>query len=70
MASHNIDIFAVFSKSDVLTPADGQPYEESIRRWSDNAVRRARFVVLPRSAQDVSKAVRSLHLLDQGLSYR
>ena len=51
------DITAILPKHQVLTPADGQAYEDVIRRWADNAVRRAEYVVLPKSAQDVSKAV-------------
>lgn len=52
------DILSVFHKDQVLTPADGQPYEEAISRWADNAIRRAQFVVFPRTAQEVGKAVR------------
>lgn len=52
------DILSVFSKDQVLTPTDGQPYEEAISRWADNAIRRAQFVVFPRTAQEVGKAVR------------
>ncbi len=52
------DILTVFPKDQVLTPSDGQAYEDSIQRWADNAVKRAKFVVKAKSAQDVSKAVR------------
>ena len=51
------DITAFFPKDQVLTPADGQTYEAILRRWADNAVKRAKYVVLPRNAEDVSKAV-------------
>ena len=54
-----VDILSVFPKDQVLTPADGKAYEDNIERWAENAVKRAKFVVLAKSAQDVSKAVRS-----------
>lgn len=52
------DILAIFPQDQVLTPGDGSAYEESIKRWADNAAKRAKFVVLAKSAQDVAKAVR------------
>ena len=52
------DITSIFPKDQVLTPADGQAYEEALHRWAENAERRAKIVVLPKSADDVSKAVR------------
>ena len=55
------DITALFPKDQVLTPADGEAYELSLHRWADNAVRRAKYVVLPRTAEDVSKAVRYVY---------
>lgn len=51
------DIYTVFPKDQVLTPADGAAYEESLHRWAENAERRAQFVVLPKSAQDVAQAI-------------
>lgn len=51
------DITTIFPKDQVLTPADGQAYEDSLHRWAENAVRHAKYVVLPRTAEDVSKAV-------------
>lgn len=51
------DIFAILPKDKVLTPADGKPYEDVLIRWADNSLRRAKYVVLPESAEDVSKAV-------------
>ena len=54
-----VDILSVFPKDQVLTPADGKAYEDNIERWAENAVKRSKFVVLAKSAQDVSKAVRS-----------
>lgn len=41
----------------VLTPADGKAYEDSLHRWCENAETKAKFVVLPKSADEVSKAV-------------
>lgn len=52
------DIFAILPKDKVLTPADGKPYEDVLIRWADNSLRRAKYVVLPESAEDVSKAIR------------
>jgi hypothetical protein len=43
----------------VLTPADGAPYATASRRWAANAERAARYIVQPRTAADVSKAVRA-----------
>ncbi|KAI0684808.1 FAD-binding domain-containing protein [Cytidiella melzeri] len=51
------DILTVFPKDQVLTPEDGEAYERIIKRWADNASRRAQIVVLPTSAQEVSKAI-------------
>ena len=53
------DIASLFPKDQVLTPADGQAYEDSIRRWAENAERRAKYVVLPKSSADIAKAVRA-----------
>lgn len=54
------DIASVFPKDQVLTPANGQAYEEALRRWAENSERRAKIIVLPKSAEDVSKAVRGI----------
>ena len=52
------DILSIFPQDQVLTPGDGQAYEDNIQRWADNAVKRAKFIVIAKSAQDVAKAVR------------
>jgi hypothetical protein len=57
-----VDILTVFSKDQVLTPDDGEAYEKIIKRWADNAIKRAQFVILPTSAQEVSKAVLNILL--------
>src|SRR5262245_5563959 len=52
--------FATFRKSlsgEVVRPGD-QGYDYGIFRWTDNSVRPASYVVFPRSAEDVSKAIR------------
>lgn len=51
------DIFSVFPKDQVLTPDDGKAYEDSLHRWAENAERKAKYVVFPRSSKDVSTAV-------------
>jgi hypothetical protein len=43
----------------VLTPGD-EGYSENIKRWAENAERRAAFVVLVSSAEDISRTV-ALH---------
>lgn len=52
------EILSIFSKEKILTPEDGQAYDNIIKRWADNASKRAKIVVLPTSSQEVSKAVR------------
>jgi hypothetical protein len=47
----------------VLTPSDGAAYAAATRRWAANAERAARYIVQPRTAADVSKAVRPLSLM-------
>ncbi|KAI0092983.1 FAD-binding domain-containing protein [Irpex rosettiformis] len=59
------NILTIFPKEQILTVEDGQAYEDIIKRWADNATKRAQFVVLPRSAQDVSKAI--LFAINNGL---
>lgn len=54
----SLNIFSIFPKDQVLTPEDGKLYDEAIHRWAENAERKAKYVVLPRSAKDVSTAVR------------
>ena len=54
------NITSVLPKDQVLTPADGQPYEDALHRWAENSERRSKFIVLPKSPQDVSKAVRAI----------
>ena len=41
----------------VLTPGD-DGYEESLKRWASNWEKKAEFVVLVESAEDISKTVR------------
>jgi hypothetical protein len=41
----------------VLTAADGEAYENSLRRFSENIEQRADYVTFPASAEDVSKVV-------------
>ncbi len=55
-----VDVTALFPRDQVLTPDDGKLYEESIRRWAENAERKAKYIILPKSAEDISKAVRGL----------
>jgi hypothetical protein len=54
------DISTIFPKSQVLTPDDGKQYDDSLRRWAENAEMKAKYVVFPESSQDVAKAVRNL----------
>lgn len=58
------DILTIFPKEQVLTIEDGQAYQDIIKRWADNAVKPAKLVILPTSAQDVSKAVCFVVYLD------
>ncbi|KAI0341015.1 FAD binding domain protein [Trametopsis cervina] len=51
------DIYSVFPKDKVLTASDGDAYEESIKRWADNASKRAKYVVQVADAHDASKAI-------------
>ena len=57
-----VDILSIFPQDQVLTPGNGQAYEDNIQRWADNAVKRAKFIVIAKSAQDVAKAVRPDHV--------
>jgi hypothetical protein len=41
----------------VLTPDDGAEYDEKIKRWASNAEKRAAFIVLVESPEDISKTV-------------
>ncbi|EIN04500.1 FAD binding domain protein [Punctularia strigosozonata HHB-11173 SS5] len=50
-------IYLHLRKDQILTPEDGEAYESSLRRWAENAEKRAKFVVFPESASDVSKAI-------------
>ncbi|GJF00870.1 FAD-dependent oxidoreductase [Phanerochaete sordida] len=52
------DILDVFPKDQMVTSQDGKAYDEAVRRWADNAQRQAKVVVLPRTSEDVSKAIR------------
>jgi hypothetical protein len=40
----------------VLTPGD-EGYEETLKRWGSNSEKKAAYVVLVESAEDISKAV-------------
>ncbi|KAI0768414.1 FAD binding domain protein [Irpex lacteus] len=59
------EILSFFSKEKILTPEDGQAYDNIIKRWADNASKRAKIVVLPTSSQEVSKAI--LYATQNGL---
>ncbi|KZT50185.1 FAD binding domain protein [Calocera cornea HHB12733] len=52
------NIASLFAEDQVLTPDDGELYDKAIQRWSDTAVRRAKYIVLAETAEDVSKAIR------------
>jgi len=43
-------------KGTVLTPQDAQ-YEERVKRWAGNAEKRAAYIVLVESPEDISKTV-------------
>jgi hypothetical protein len=51
------DITSALAGTQVLTAADGKVYEDSLHRWCENAEKKAKYVVLPTSAEEVSKAV-------------
>ena len=63
------DLVSILPKDQVLTPADGQAYEASLHRWAENAERRAKYVVLPKTPEDVSKAVRPLFTLHASVTH-
>lgn len=44
-------------QGDVLTPSDAG-YSEAIQRWSTNAIRKSKLVVYPKTAEDVSAAIK------------
>jgi hypothetical protein len=50
------DVLAAQIKGTVLTPGD-EGYETKLKRWADNAERKAGFIVLVESADDISKTV-------------
>ncbi|KZW00990.1 FAD-binding domain-containing protein [Exidia glandulosa HHB12029] len=54
----SLDILSVLSSDQVLTPSNGEAYEAALQRWSETSVRRAQLIVFPRTAEDVSKAVK------------
>lgn len=58
-------ILSVIPKDQVVTPDDGTAYEEATHRWADNAERRAKYVVYPRTSQDVATAIK--YTVDNGL---
>jgi FAD/FMN-containing dehydrogenase len=41
----------------VISQADGEKYEPVLHRWSENAERRAKYVVFPDSAEEVARTV-------------
>ena len=49
-------------KGSVLTPGD-EGYDESVKRWAGNAVKKAAFVVFVESADDISKTVHPVRFL-------
>lgn len=53
-------------KGDVVTPKDGDAYEEAISRWAKNAKRRAQLVVFPKDPGDVSIALR--YAVEKGIA--
>ena len=63
------DITSLFPLDQILTPGDGEAYHDAIKRWADNAVKEAKYVVLPKSAQDVSKAVSTYNNYSIGSLY-
>ena len=44
-------------KGDIVTTSD-PGYEEAIKRWANNAVRRAKYVAYVKDAQDVAAAIK------------
>ncbi|KZM20511.1 uncharacterized protein EKO05_0004522 [Ascochyta rabiei] len=46
--------------AEVLTPDDGQKYEDIIQRWSESCVRRASAVVAVRSTSDISATLEQI----------
>ncbi|KZT50186.1 Glucooligosaccharide oxidase [Calocera cornea HHB12733] len=50
------NIASLFRKDQLLTLEDGELYEKAIQRWSDTAIRRAKYIVPAETAEDVSKA--------------
>jgi hypothetical protein len=41
----------------VLTASDGLAYNDALHRWCENSEKPAKYVVQPKTAEDVSKAV-------------
>lgn len=52
-----LDIHSAIPNVQILTPADGETYETSLHRWSETSVRRAQYVVLPSTSEEVSRTV-------------
>ncbi|KAF1365666.1 FAD-binding domain-containing protein [Lizonia empirigonia] len=48
------------TKAEVLTPEDGQKYEDIIQRWSENCIRRASAVVAVKTTSDVSATLEQI----------
>lgn len=52
------DLLSGFRDDQILTPTDGAAYESALHRWSETAVRRAQYIILPTTAEEVSNAVK------------
>jgi hypothetical protein len=42
---------------EVVSEADGERYESALRRWSENAEKRAKYVVFPGTPEEVARTV-------------
>ncbi|KAH6915196.1 FAD binding domain-containing protein [Coprinopsis sp. MPI-PUGE-AT-0042] len=51
---------------DIVTPKDGEEYEQAISRWAKNAKRQAELVVFPKNSGDVSEALK--YATEKGLA--
>ncbi|GJE99792.1 FAD-binding oxidoreductase [Phanerochaete sordida] len=52
------DITSVLPKDQILTPKDGEAYKEALHRWADNAERPAKFIVFPKTSEEVANTVK------------
>lgn len=55
--SQSLKTFKKSLSGEVVCPGE-EGYDYGIFRWTDNSVRPASYVVFPKSAEDVSKAIR------------